>query len=170
MHFYKVDILGQLSFLLTHSLFSLQLEENLFDCVSSLVKGVDVSFWGSGRFLVCTDRQMASHKDGNSFCLCMSLSVQQLKVLTSYHFRVWRNKIFLVPYGVINFKISCSLNFFLSRILSSGKIRLSKTWRGFAVPELVSVSPIAVVSGQETPLLLRGRGLTSPGTKYVIAI
>lgn len=86
-----------------------QLEENLFDCVSSLVKGIDVSFWGSGRFLVCTDRQMATHKDG--------------------------------------------------------KIRLCKTWRGSSVPELISVSPVAVVAGQETSLLLRGRNLTAPGTE-----
>ncbi|XP_042013762.1 squamosa promoter-binding-like protein 14 [Salvia splendens] len=85
------------------------IEENLFDCVSSLVKGADVSFWGNGRFLVCTERQMASHKDG--------------------------------------------------------KIRLYKTLKGFAMPELVSVSPVAVVSGQETSLVLRGRGLTIQGTK-----
>ncbi|KAG6434896.1 hypothetical protein SASPL_106540 [Salvia splendens] len=85
------------------------IEENLFDCVGSLVKGVDVSFWGNGRFLVCTEKQMASHKDG--------------------------------------------------------KIRLYKTWKGFAMPELISVSPVAVISGEETSLVLRGRGLTAPGTK-----
>ncbi|XP_042006581.1 squamosa promoter-binding-like protein 14 isoform X2 [Salvia splendens] len=85
------------------------IEENLFYCVGSLVKGVDVSFWGNGRFLVCTERQMASHKDG--------------------------------------------------------KIRLYKTWKGFAMPELISVSPVAVISGEETSLVLRGRGLTAPGTK-----
>lgn len=53
---------------------------------------------------------------------------------------------------------------------SAGKIRLSKTWKDFDKPELISVSPVAVVSGQETSLLLRGRCLTSPGTKYVIGI
>ncbi|KAL2232157.1 squamosa promoter-binding-like protein 14 [Sesamum indicum] len=86
-----------------------QLEENLLNYVKSLVKDIDVDFWGNGRFLVHTDRQMASHKDG--------------------------------------------------------RIRLCKSWRAWSTPELISVSPLAVVGGQETSLLLRGRSLTGPGTK-----
>ncbi|KAL0324784.1 UNVERIFIED_CONTAM: Squamosa promoter-binding-like protein 14 [Sesamum radiatum] len=85
------------------------LEENLLNYVKALVKDIDVNFWGNGRFLVHTDRQMASHKDG--------------------------------------------------------KIRLCKSWRALSTPELISVSPLAVVGGQETSLLLRGRSLTAPGTK-----
>ncbi|KAG8377185.1 hypothetical protein BUALT_Bualt08G0001800 [Buddleja alternifolia] len=86
-----------------------QFEENLLDYVKCLVKGIDVDFWGNVRFLVHTDRQMASHKDG--------------------------------------------------------RIRLCKSWRAWSIPELISVSPVAVVCGQETSLLLRGRSLTAPGTK-----
>ncbi|KAJ6809285.1 squamosa promoter-binding-like protein 15 isoform X2 [Iris pallida] len=46
-----------------------------------------------------------------------------------------------------------------------GKIRLCKSWRTWSAPQLISVSPVAVVSGQETTLVLRGRNLTIPGTK-----
>ncbi|KAK1306063.1 Squamosa promoter-binding-like protein 15 [Acorus calamus] len=46
-----------------------------------------------------------------------------------------------------------------------GKIRLCKSWRTWSAPELFSVSPLAVVSGHETSLILRGRNLTVPGTK-----
>ncbi|XP_020266067.1 squamosa promoter-binding-like protein 15, partial [Asparagus officinalis] len=55
-----------------------------------------------------------------------------------------------------------------SRQLAShkdGKIRLSKSWRTWSAPELISVSPVAVVSGQDTSLVLKGRNLTIPGTK-----
>ncbi|XP_073275170.1 squamosa promoter-binding-like protein 16 [Primulina huaijiensis] len=86
-----------------------QFEINLLQYVKSLVRGVDVDFWGNGRFLIHTDRQMASHKDGS--------------------------------------------------------IRLCKSWRGWSTPELIWVSPVAVVGGQETSLLFRGRRLTAPGTK-----
>ncbi|MQM20362.1 hypothetical protein Taro_053380 [Colocasia esculenta] len=44
-------------------------------------------------------------------------------------------------------------------------IRLCKCWRTWSAPELISVSPLAVVSGKETSLVLRGRNLTVPGTK-----
>ncbi|XP_010537252.1 PREDICTED: squamosa promoter-binding-like protein 14 [Tarenaya hassleriana] len=40
-----------------------------------------------------------------------------------------------------------------------GKIRLSKSWRTWNSPELISVSPVAVVAGEETTLLVRGRNL-----------
>ncbi|XP_031270291.1 squamosa promoter-binding-like protein 14 [Pistacia vera] len=65
----------------------------------------------------------------------------------------WRNSRFLVHTG---------------RQLAShkeGKIRLCKSWKTWSSPELISVSPLAVVGGQENSLILRGRNLTSPGTK-----
>uniref|UniRef100_A0A5B6YZU9 Putative squamosa promoter-binding-like protein 14 isoform X1 n=2 Tax=Davidia involucrata TaxID=16924 RepID=A0A5B6YZU9_DAVIN len=65
----------------------------------------------------------------------------------------WRNGRFLVHTG---------------RQLAShidGRIRLCKSWRMWNFPELISVSPLAVVGGQETPLLLRGRNLNAAGTK-----
>ncbi|OVA00712.1 Transcription factor [Macleaya cordata] len=46
-----------------------------------------------------------------------------------------------------------------------GKIRLCKSWRTRSAPELTSVSPLAVVGGKQTSLVLRGRNLTVPGTK-----
>ncbi|KAL2529791.1 Squamosa promoter-binding-like protein 16 [Forsythia ovata] len=70
---------------------------------------MNTDLWRSGRFLVHTDKQMASFKDG--------------------------------------------------------KIHLRKSWRAWNTPELFLVSPVAVVGGQETSLLLRGRNLTIPGTK-----
>ncbi|KAJ6799892.1 squamosa promoter-binding-like protein 15 isoform X2 [Iris pallida] len=45
-----------------------------------------------------------------------------------------------------------------------GKVHLCKSWKTWSAPELISVSPIAVVSGQETSLIVRGRNLTIPGT------
>ncbi|XP_042418770.1 squamosa promoter-binding-like protein 15 isoform X1 [Zingiber officinale] len=45
------------------------------------------------------------------------------------------------------------------------KIRISRTWKAWSAPELTSVSPVAVVVGQKTSLLLKGRNLTVPGTK-----
>ncbi|TKY69131.1 Squamosa promoter-binding protein 14 [Spatholobus suberectus] len=46
-----------------------------------------------------------------------------------------------------------------------GKIRLCKSWRTWKSPELISVSPLAIVSGQETSISLKGRNLSTPGTK-----
>ncbi|XP_008237887.1 PREDICTED: squamosa promoter-binding-like protein 14 [Prunus mume] len=86
-----------------------QFEGNLVQRVSSLVQSSDCDFWRSGRFLVHTGRQLASHKDG--------------------------------------------------------KIRICKAWRSCSSPELISVSPLAVVGGQETSLVLRGRNLTNLGTR-----
>ncbi|KAK4489873.1 hypothetical protein RD792_000520 [Penstemon davidsonii] len=86
-----------------------QLEESLVNYVKSLIKDIDVDFWGNARFLVHTDRQMASHKNG--------------------------------------------------------KIRICKSWGSWSAPELISVSPVAIVGGQETSLLLTGRSLMAPGTK-----
>ncbi|CAL9120952.1 unnamed protein product [Musa textilis] len=84
-----------------------ELENDLLQRVTSLVQHSD--FWRNGRFLVRTNRQLVSYKDG--------------------------------------------------------KIRLSKTWRPWSAPEWTFVSPIAVVSGQETSFFLKGRNLTVPGTK-----
>eukprot|EP00262_Sarcandra_glabra_P018726 TRINITY_DN682_c0_g2_i1.p1 TRINITY_DN682_c0_g2~~TRINITY_DN682_c0_g2_i1.p1 ORF type:complete len:1086 (-),score=197.20 TRINITY_DN682_c0_g2_i1:605-3862(-) len=86
-----------------------ELEEDLRQRVSSLIQSSNSDFWRNGRFLIHTDRQIASHKDG--------------------------------------------------------KIRLCKSWRTWNAPELMSVSPLAVVGGQETSLVLRGHNLTVPGTK-----
>lgn len=46
-----------------------------------------------------------------------------------------------------------------------GKIRLCKPWRTWRSPELISASPLAIVSGQETTISLKGRNLSTPGTK-----
>ncbi|KAL8514467.1 hypothetical protein ACS0TY_013543 [Phlomoides rotata] len=86
-----------------------QLEQNILCYVKSLVKDIDVDFWANGRFLVYTNRQTASHKEG--------------------------------------------------------KIQLCKSWRACTTPELFSISPVAIVGGQETSLLLTGRCLTAPGTR-----
>ncbi|KAH7684387.1 SBP domain-containing protein [Dioscorea alata] len=85
-----------------------ELEENLVQRVMSLIQHVDSDFWRSGRFLVQTNKQLASHKDD--------------------------------------------------------KVRLCKSWSTWIAPELTSVSPLAVVSGKETSLVLKGRNLTLPGT------
>nr|GMD03765.1 squamosa promoter-binding-like protein 14 [Ipomoea batatas] len=42
-----------------------QLEENLFQYVKALINDVDPQFWASGRFIVRTDKRLASHNDGN---------------------------------------------------------------------------------------------------------
>ncbi|GFY86342.1 squamosa promoter binding protein-like 14 [Actinidia rufa] len=65
----------------------------------------------------------------------------------------WRNGRFLLQIG---------------RQLAShkdGEFRLCKSWRAWHSPELISVSPLAVVGGEETSLFLRGRNLNIPGTK-----
>lgn len=48
---------------------------------------------------------------------------------------------------------------------SDGRIRVCKPWSSLSSPELFVVTPLAVVSGQKTSLVLRGRNLTYPGTK-----
>nr|CAB3483467.1 unnamed protein product [Digitaria exilis] len=48
---------------------------------------------------------------------------------------------------------------------NEGMTRLSKSWRTWNTPELTFVSPIAVVGGQKTSLILKGRNLTVPGTQ-----
>uniref|UniRef100_A0A804PCC6 DUF1664 domain-containing protein n=2 Tax=Zea mays TaxID=4577 RepID=A0A804PCC6_MAIZE len=42
---------------------------------------------------------------------------------------------------------------------------LSKSWRTWNTPELTLVSPIAVVGGQKTSLILKGHDLSIPGTQ-----
>ncbi|XP_027362881.1 squamosa promoter-binding-like protein 14 [Abrus precatorius] len=65
----------------------------------------------------------------------------------------WRNGRFLVHSG--------------SQLAShkDGNIRICKTWRTWKSPELISISPLAIVSGQETSISLKGRNLSTPGTK-----
>ncbi|XP_039024535.1 squamosa promoter-binding-like protein 14 [Hibiscus syriacus] len=66
----------------------------------------------------------------------------------------WRKARFLVHAG--------------NRLLAShkdGKVRLCKAWRSWSSPELISVCPLAIVAGQETSLLVRGRNFTNPGTQ-----
>ncbi|RZB41840.1 Squamosa promoter-binding-like protein 14 isoform C [Glycine soja] len=65
----------------------------------------------------------------------------------------WRNGRFLVHSG----------SQFVSH--KDGKIRICKPWRTWKSPELISVSPLAIVSGQETSISLKGRNLSTPGTK-----
>ncbi|XP_010477355.1 PREDICTED: squamosa promoter-binding-like protein 14 isoform X1 [Camelina sativa] len=63
----------------------------------------------------------------------------------------WRNVRFIVNTG---------------RQLAShknGRVRCSKSWRTWNSPELISVSPVAVVAGAETSLVVRGRSLTNNG-------
>ncbi|XP_047319938.1 squamosa promoter-binding-like protein 15 [Impatiens glandulifera] len=86
-----------------------QLEENLVPRVSSLVHHSDTDFWRSGRFLIRTDNQLASYKDG--------------------------------------------------------KIRHCKSWRTHRSPELLYVSPLAIIRGKESSLMLKGKNLNTPGTK-----
>ncbi|PKA52837.1 Squamosa promoter-binding-like protein 15 [Apostasia shenzhenica] len=83
-----------------------QLEGNFLREVSSLVNHSKSGFWRNGKFLVQTNRQMASHRNG--------------------------------------------------------KIRV---WRTSSAPELISVTPFAIVSGCKTTILLKGRNLQFPGTR-----
>nr|GMD85848.1 squamosa promoter-binding-like protein 14 [Ipomoea batatas] len=46
-----------------------------------------------------------------------------------------------------------------------GNIRVCKLWREWKSPELIYVSPLAIISGQEIYLTLKGRNLNFPGTK-----
>ncbi|XP_078439581.1 squamosa promoter-binding-like protein 15 [Wolffia australiana] len=46
-----------------------------------------------------------------------------------------------------------------------GKVRLCKSWITLSAPEITSVSPLAVVSGEETLITIRGRNLAARGTK-----
>ncbi|XP_057873442.2 squamosa promoter-binding-like protein 1 [Cryptomeria japonica] len=53
--------------------------------------------------------------------------------------------------------------------VKDGKIRLSKTLMPRNAPEIYSVWPIAIVAGEDTTLVLRGRNLNVPGTKFLCA-
>ncbi|XP_013585827.1 PREDICTED: squamosa promoter-binding-like protein 14 [Brassica oleracea var. oleracea] len=72
-------------------------------------------------------------------------------MLQDSHSGFWRDSRFIVNTG---------------RQLAShknGRIRCSKSWRTWNSPELISVSPVAVVAGEETSLVVRGRSLTNDG-------
>lgn len=45
---------------------------------------------------------------------------------------------------------------------------MCKPWGTWRSPELISVSPLAIVGGQETSISLKGRNLSAPGTKLVL--
>ncbi|KAJ0231635.1 Squamosa promoter-binding-like protein 16 [Hirschfeldia incana] len=47
-----------------------------------------------------------------------------------------------------------------------GRIRLSKSWRTLNSPELITVSPLAIVAGEETTLVVKGRSLTNDGISF----
>lgn len=47
----------------------LQLEGNFLRYINSLLQESDTDFWVSGRFLAHTEKQIASHKDGESYFL-----------------------------------------------------------------------------------------------------
>ncbi|XP_071712032.1 squamosa promoter-binding-like protein 16 [Rutidosis leptorrhynchoides] len=85
------------------------LEGNFIQYINSLLQDSGTDFWGTGRFLAHTEKQIASHKDG--------------------------------------------------------KVYLFKSLKEWSFPQLISVSPLAVVAGKETSFLLRGRNLRTPGTK-----
>lgn len=67
--------------------------------------------------------------------------------------KFWRNGRFLVHTGS------------QVALYKDGKIRLCQRWRTWRSPELISVSPLAIVGGQETSISLKGRNLSTPGTK-----
>ncbi|KAI3750923.1 hypothetical protein L2E82_21843 [Cichorium intybus] len=46
-----------------------------------------------------------------------------------------------------------------------GKVHLFKSLKAWSSPELISISPLAIVAGKETSFLLKGRNLRTPGTK-----
>lgn len=50
-------------------LFLLQLEGNFLQYVNSLLQDSGTDFWETGRFLAHTEKQIASHKDGE-LCYC----------------------------------------------------------------------------------------------------
>lgn len=141
---------------------SLQLEENLLNYVKSLVKDIDIDFWGNGRFSIHTDRHMVSHKEGK----CCSLSYD-LESMTDVSCSMLSS--ILQEFSINQFDTHFS-KFFANPHLSIGKIRLCKSLRAWSIPQLISVSPVAVVGGVRTPLLLRGRSLRAPGTRQVIDI
>ncbi|GJZ85827.1 squamosa promoter-binding-like protein 14 [Tanacetum coccineum] len=88
-----------------------QLEGNFVQYINSLLQDSGTDFWGTGRFLAHTEKQIASHMDG--------------------------------------------------------KVYLSKFLKAWSSPQLISISPLAIVAGKETALLLRGRNLRTPGTKCI---
>ncbi|KFK35612.1 hypothetical protein AALP_AA4G013700 [Arabis alpina] len=82
-----------------------QLQQNLMERIGVLLQDSHFEFWKNARFIVNTERQLASHKNG--------------------------------------------------------RIRCSKSWRTCNSPELISVSHVAVVAGDETSLVVRGPSLTN---------
>lgn len=46
-----------------------------------------------------------------------------------------------------------------------GKVHLFKSLKSWSSPQLLSISPLAIVAGKETSFILKGRNLRTPGTK-----
>jgi hypothetical protein len=125
----------------------MQLEENFLRRVSSLVRDSDLDFWREGRFLVRTDNQLVTYKDGiHNYYFCVTL--------------------FLLVWGHSLVFWLC-VRFSWYEICIPGMTRVSKSWRAWNTPELTLVTPIAVVGGRKTSLVLKGRNLTIPGTQWV---
>jgi hypothetical protein len=125
----------------------MQLEENFLRRVSSLVRDSDLDFWREGRFLVRTDNQLVTYKDGiHNYYFCVTL--------------------FLLVWGHPLVFWLC-VRFSWYEICIPGMTRISKSWRAWNTPELTLVTPIAVVGGRKTSLVLKGRNLTIPGTQWV---
>lgn len=125
--------------------FLMQLEENFLQRVNSLVQASDLDFWRKGRFLVRSDNQLVSYKDGiHNYYLCVNFLLYCCSLFGG--FWLW-------------------ICFGWYQICIPGMTRLSKSWRTWNTPELTLVTPIAVVGGRKTSLVLKGRNLTIPGTQ-----
>lgn len=78
------------------SICGLQLEENLLRRVTSLVQCSNSDFWRNGRFLVRTNRQLVSHKDGELYLSYLNstlpLSVDLTILLVSNIISIWEVK------------------------------------------------------------------------------
>lgn len=65
MFYVKIILFVVLGSLLTAEYFlCLQLEDNLLQNITSLVKDSEDPFWRKGRFLINAGRQLASYQDG----------------------------------------------------------------------------------------------------------
>jgi len=126
----------------------MQLEENLLQRVNSLVQSSDMDFWRKGRFLVRTDSQLVSYKAG----MCKLVNWAPYIYIYIYIY------IYFVPQLIGELSLMFAMSY-------SGMTRLSKSWRTWNTPELTFVSPIAVVGGRKTSLILKGRNLSIPGTQ-----
>lgn len=61
----------------------LQLEGNFLQYINSLLQDSGTDFWETGRFLAHTDKQIASHKDGE-LCYCLFLFIFLFYIITNF--------------------------------------------------------------------------------------